>query len=166
MTWESIVKNVSIVGYTLRGGWLVTTGYVVDDAVTNGGETYACIQDHTAAAGDQPGVGVNWEDYWVLIDFVESSAFAYYPNLAGFLHMPAAWTTANIGFLVSSTVDGTYVPLYDIDGNLVIITGPTADNAYMLPESLAGSAFIKLWSNAAGVNEAQGADRIIVLDLK
>jgi len=163
---ESIVKNVSIVGYTLRGGWIVTTGYVIDDAVTNGGETYVCIQDHTAAAGDEPGVGVNWADYWVLISFIESDAFAYYPNLAGFLHMPALWTAANIGFLVSSTVSGTYAPLYDIDGNLVVITGPTANNTYTLPADLAGSSFVKLWSNTAGSNEAQGADRAITLDLK
>ena len=86
MSRESVVENISIVGYSLQGAWVVTTDYFVDDAVTNGGETYVCIQDHTAAAADQPGVGVNWEDYWVLIAYVESDIFTFYPSLAGFLH--------------------------------------------------------------------------------
>ena len=36
-------------------------------AVTNGGDTYTCILDHTSGTdSDEPGVGANWETYWVL----------------------------------------------------------------------------------------------------
>jgi len=165
MSRHSVVANVSIVGYTLEGAWVVTTDYQVDDAVTNGGETYVCIADHTASATDEPGVGANWEDYWILIDYVESDVFSYYPQGHGILHMPSAWTAADIAFLVSEDVDGPYLPLYD-GANLVIIDGPVASRAYLLPEDLAGSAFVKLWSNTLGVNEAQGGDRGFKLDLK
>jgi hypothetical protein len=165
MSRESVVKQVSITGYTLQGAWLVTTVYSVDDAVTNGGETYVCIVGHTAAAGDEPGVGANWEDYWILIDFTASDAFGFYPRIEGFLHVPSAWTPADISFLVSPSVDGVFVPLYDTGGTLVSIT-PTVDKAYVLPSELAGSVFVKLWSNTAGVNEAQGGDRDFLLDLK
>ena len=56
----SQTEQVSIPGYTLRGAWVVTTVYSIDDAVTDTGETYICIQGHTATANDRPGVGVNW----------------------------------------------------------------------------------------------------------
>jgi hypothetical protein len=166
MTRESIVRQVSITGYALQGAWLITTDYFVDDAVTNGGETYVCIQDHTAAAGNEPGVGGSWTDYWTLIDFIASEAFGFYPYIEGFLHMPSTWTAANISFLVSDTVDGTYVPLYSPGGTLVALIGPAVDSIYVLPSELAGSTFVKLWSNTAGANEAQGGDRNFLLDLK
>ena len=166
MSRESVVEQVSIVGYALQGAWVITTDYFIDDAVTDAGETYVCIQDHTAAATDQPGIGVNWEDYWVLIDYVESDIFKYYPRLSGFLHMPDTWTAANIGFLVSPTVGGTFSPLYDILGNLVVFSGPLVDTAYVLPSELTGALYVKLWSNTAGVNEAQGGDRLFSLDMK
>jgi hypothetical protein len=161
----SEIKQVSFPGYTLRGAWVITTDYSIDDAVTNDGETYICYLGHTAAAADEPGVGVNWTDYWVLVDYVESDVFAYYPHVAGMVHMPSAWTAADIAFLVSEDVDGPYLPLYDA-ATLVIIDGPIASRAYILPSGLAGSAYVKLWSNAAGVNEAQGGDRDISIDLK
>ena len=44
--------------------WVVTTVYAVGDLVANGGVNYYCYVAHTAAAGDEPGVGANWEDYW------------------------------------------------------------------------------------------------------
>ncbi len=165
MSRASVIERVSIVGYALQGAWVITTAYVIDDAVTNGGETYVCIADHTAAADDEPGVGVNWPDFWVLLAFVESSVFGHYPYGHGILHMPATWTAADIAFLVSEDVDGPYLPLYD-GANLVIIDGPVASRAYLMPESLAGTSFVKLWSNTAGVNEAQGGDRDFIVNLK
>jgi hypothetical protein len=166
MSRISETQEISIVGYTLQGAWVITTDYFVDDAVTNGGETYVCIQDHTAAAGNEPGVGGSWTDFWVLIVYVESDIFRYYPSIAGILHMPAAWTAADIGFLVSPTVDGTFSPLYDISGSLVVFSTPAVDTANVLPIELQGSVYVKLWSNTAGVNEAQGGDRDFLLDLK
>lgn len=35
--------------------------------VLNGGTYYACVTPHTSTAADEPGVGANWEDYWVEI---------------------------------------------------------------------------------------------------
>lgn len=34
--------------------------------VENGGSTYKCIASHTSTAADEPGVGVNWTDFWEL----------------------------------------------------------------------------------------------------
>jgi len=34
------------------------------DVVTNDGETYTCIGDHTSAAATEPGTGANWETFW------------------------------------------------------------------------------------------------------
>lgn len=49
------------------GGWLIATAYTAGLAVTNGGDTYYCYADHTAAAGNEPGVGANWQDFWTLL---------------------------------------------------------------------------------------------------
>lgn len=39
--------------------------------VTNGGNYYVCIYPHTSAAGDQPGVGANWQARWLLSSLAE-----------------------------------------------------------------------------------------------
>ena len=83
----------------------------------------------------------------------------------GVIHMPAAWTAADIGFHVSSEVDGTYQPLYD-GANPVVISGPDADLVFPLPAALAPALFFKLWSNTAGADENQAADRVITVELK
>ena len=46
-----------------------------------------------------------------------SGVVSWYEFAYGLIHMPSAWTAANIGFQVSSELDGTYLPLYDDAGN-------------------------------------------------
>lgn len=50
--------------YTSRGAWGSGVSYAKNDTVTNGGFTWQCWAAHTSAAGDEPGVGANWENYW------------------------------------------------------------------------------------------------------
>ena len=95
-----------------------------------------------------------------------SEAFNIKNFALGLLHMPAAWTTADIGFYVSSTVAGTYLPLYNEDGGLLVVSGPEASKAYVLPARVAAAQYIKLWSNLAGSDENQGAARPIIVNLK
>ena len=84
----------------------------------------------------------------------------------GVVHMPAAWTVADIGFHVSTEVDGTYLPLFDESGVLVVISGPIADQSYTIPARVAGVKYAKLWSNLAGADENQGAARTLIFDRK
>ena len=97
-----------------------------------------------------------------------SEAVFFAPFVSGVLHMPAAWTAAGIGFLVCSTPDGTFLPLLEEDGaTYVLITGPAVDQAYVLPDKLAGALHFQLWSNdGIGGDTNQGADRVITLELK
>jgi len=48
--------------------WSTTTSYVINDVVENDSSYYVCIQEHTSTTEDEPGTGVNWEDYWELLD--------------------------------------------------------------------------------------------------
>jgi hypothetical protein len=83
------------------------------------------------------------------------------------VHMPSAWTAASIGFKVASESGGTFLPLYDDDGNLLQIDSPGASKAYAAPAGVAGCSFVKLWSqNGSGTNTNQGGDRSIVVELK
>ncbi|MBW8002628.1 MAG: hypothetical protein FVQ80_11505 [Planctomycetes bacterium] len=51
--------------------WVLFTPYVELDAVLHVvlpvGKCYVCILAHTSTALDEPGIGVNWETYWVLV---------------------------------------------------------------------------------------------------
>jgi hypothetical protein len=80
--------------------------------------------------------------------------------------MPAAWTAANIGFQVSSTFDGTYLPLYDDAGNIVEIASPAVDQAMRVPVEVLAARFVKIWSQTAGADTNQGAERALIVDMK
>ena len=81
--------------------------------------------------------------------------------------MPSAWTSANIGFKVCATEDGTYVQLNDKDDALVEIASPAVSEAYNAPSEIFPSLFLKLWSqDGAGSNTAQGAARTLTVVLK
>ncbi len=65
--------------------WVVSTFYESDSPVrvlVEGKWTsYYCIQNHTSSVDDEPGVGVNWEDYWEfdsLMVFKRYSIYAIY----------------------------------------------------------------------------------------
>ena len=52
------------VGIVWEGPWLITTSYDALDMVSNGYSTYICVAAHVASADEEPGVGVDWDDYW------------------------------------------------------------------------------------------------------
>ncbi len=82
------------------------------------------------------------------------------------LHMPAAWTAADIGFQVSSDPNGTFLPLYDALGVLVEIISPAANQAHAIPVDVLASRFFKLWSQNVAVDANQGAERSLIIDMK
>lgn len=94
-----------------------------------------------------------------------SSAIYTGPFSGGTISLPAGWTSADLGFQVCDTPNGTYTPLYNAAGNLVTITA-SADHAYPLPDELFGAHYVKLWSQSAGVDAAQAAERVITVHLK
>jgi hypothetical protein len=81
------------------------------------------------------------------------------------LLMPAEWTAASLGIKTSPTLAGTFVPLCDTAGDRVVFT-VQVDGVQVAPVSLAGAGFIKLWSNTAGVDEAQVAARSFTVILR
>jgi len=88
-------------------------------------------------------------------------------DMAGaILHMPAAWTTADVAFYVSpSGAAGTFQPLYD-GSSLVEIASPAAGKSYVMPAELFAALYVQIWSQTSGVSENQTADRQIQLSLK
>jgi len=45
--------------------WTLPTTNTATSTKTNGGKTYRCIRSHTSAAASEPGVGADWQQYWV-----------------------------------------------------------------------------------------------------
>lgn len=52
-----------------NGSWLTGTAYAQRDGVRHGNpaSSWRCIAAHTADAASEPGVGEDWDDYWVLL---------------------------------------------------------------------------------------------------
>ncbi len=97
-----------------------------------------------------------------------SSPFDMRKYVGGNVYIPAAWTNADIGFKVAPTLGGTYEILHDDNGNIVQSTVGAAatDEVYAFPPELMAARFVRLWSQLAGVNVVQVAERIMVYELK
>lgn len=51
-------------GINWRGDWQSGQSYALRDGVYRNGSSYRCIQAHEAAAANEPGVGIDWQDFW------------------------------------------------------------------------------------------------------
>ena len=60
----SEVDLTSLVGIEWDGDWTTATVYDVNKGVSNDGSSYICTATHESSATDEPGVGVDWQDYW------------------------------------------------------------------------------------------------------
>lgn len=103
------------------------------------------------------------------IDESLSSVVCMADYSGGSLISPPSWTEANIGFMVSDAVDGSFVPLCDQAGSLVQISNvATGDSmAYPLPDELFGCHFFQLWScDSGGIEVGQAAERSFTVLLK
>lgn len=57
----------------MTGAWADATAYTAKDLVRpSGGDVYYCHTAHTSSSASEPGVGVDWEDFWFL--FLEDGA--------------------------------------------------------------------------------------------
>lgn len=71
------------------GDWTLTTIYNAGDIVVHNGIIYVSTSDHTASGTNEPGVGVDWEDFWAQVadlpmqSGVTFEASAPYPLLDG-----------------------------------------------------------------------------------
>ena len=84
----------------------------------------------------------------------------------GMIHMPSAWTTADIAFAVCHESNGTYLPLHDSSGLVTIAVA--ASQSYNLPDALKGCGYFKIKSVDTGdaSDEAQAAQRLIKVECK
>jgi hypothetical protein len=82
------------------------------------------------------------------------------------LYIPA-WTAASLAFKVCDTAAGTFAPLRNEFGALIEVTGiaTAAAGWYKLPIELLAAPFFKLWSETAGSNTNQGAERVCKIAL-
>ena len=92
----------------------------------------------------------------------------YHASMA--IHVPSAWTAADIGFLACDTETGTFAPVKGSDGSRLKITtvATAAAGWYAAPAGVMDHRFLKLASidTADESAEAQAADRALVVMLK
>jgi len=90
--------------------------------------------------------------------------FSFYSEMV--ITLPAVWTAADIGFYVSTTLAGTFTPLYDSEAVLVEIGTPIASESIAAPAGVAGARFVKIWSESGAVDAAQAAARVLTITMK
>lgn len=67
-------KRLWLMDLSQAPSWLTSTSYSSEDStfalkyVTHGGAFYTCIVSHVSSSATEPGVGDDWEDYWVAIN--------------------------------------------------------------------------------------------------
>lgn len=54
-------------GLDWQGAWASGTAYIEGQVVSNGGSSWVCISDHTAAASTEPGVGGSYTSVWAQV---------------------------------------------------------------------------------------------------
>jgi len=65
-------RTVSIdVDYS-KGIWTSGTAYSLDNEVQFGNACYSCTAAHTGSEATKPGTGIDWHDYWVVEDRVDT----------------------------------------------------------------------------------------------
>lgn len=92
-----------------------------------------------------------------------SDAFEVREGMFVMLQMPSTWTAASLGFKVATEKGGTYLPLYDEYGNLLALTVAASTTIRVPVTWLAGCPWVKLWSETAGADVAQGGARAITI---
>jgi len=90
--------------------------------------------------------------------------FSFYSTMI--VTFPAEWTAADVGFHVSTTSGGTFTPLYDAAAALLEIDGPAISASFAAPAGVAGSRFVKLWSESAASGVNQLAERTLIVTVK
>lgn len=77
------------------------------------------------------------------------------------IHMPAAWTTADLTFQGSYNDGETYLDLYDETGAEVTVTAAAARYILIDPNKWFGLRNIKIRSGTSGSAVNQGAERVL-----
>ncbi|MHB9070480.1 MAG: hypothetical protein ACYC54_08920 [Sedimentisphaerales bacterium] len=64
------VTLIDVTGVIEPEIWSAGTSYTTQSVVVSNsdGKKYICIQDHTSTTSDEPPLGINWEDYWKLME--------------------------------------------------------------------------------------------------
>lgn len=87
--------------------------------------------------------------------------------IGGFIAPASLAANTKVAFKVSASADGTFVPLYDQYGALVEVTvSLSAAGAYPFPQELFSYPFAKVWTENAGVDVNQSAEKSFLLCMK
>lgn len=100
------------------GEWVTSTAYTENQAVSHNGSSYVAIQDHTSGAASEPGVGVDWEDFWMLLAEGTAGLFDAYAiirdektaNTAGGAFTSGSWQKRTLN-TIASDPDGIVISL-------------------------------------------------------
>lgn len=170
-----IVKDRGVVVRTVAdtNAWVTSTSYSPYDYVDNGGLVYRCIDSHTSGSTKEPGVGVDWEDYWVqdaAVQIATPYTEADLPNLAFtqsadtlFITHPSyaprkltrsahiTWTMSTISFAppisaptgLTATPSGLTAGSWDLNYKVAAID---ADGKESTPSSAATTTYNGTWT--------------------
>lgn len=119
------------------GAWQTATAYTEGEAVSHNGSSYVAIADHTSGATTEPGVGVDWEDAWMLL-------------AAGHAITQIAYIMEGNAFELTTGIKGPGLPIY-FACTILEVT---------LLAAPAGSVVLDIWKDTYGSYPPTDADSI------
>ena len=137
-----------------KGAWVTSTAYVVNDIVSNSGNSYICIVAHTSGTFATDLAALKWElvaqkgdtgAAGTLSNIVEDAT----PQLGGFLDTNSKFISLSEGAVVASVAGDTDV-WGNYDGNTVHISGTNAITDFGTPKQ-AGDHLWVIFDAAASV---------------
>lgn len=103
------------------------------------------------------------------VDILDGASLSAAVNLQGGIitgiYVPASWTTAALTFQACDTADGTFVDMYDSDGNEISVAIGSSQFVAINPTNFYGVNFIRLRSGTTGTPVNQSGDITLTLKL-
>lgn len=151
-------------GVNWKGEWRSGRKFTIDDAVQCLGSSFICIQEHTAAIENQPGIGILSKNYWDILALKGEQGEA---GLSG--------SSSSSSGGVQSVVAGTNVTVDNTDpanpivsssggGGGTVATGAEVDTGtdntkFLSPKAIEDSSYIKAaYADALVVDSIADAD--------
>ena len=111
--------------------------YLTGEVVNNGGVTYVAIVDHTSTVASEPGVGADWEDFWMVL-------------VQGHKYTTLSYVIDGQGKVLDTGIKGAGLP---IDFACII-------RQVTLVADASGNIVIDIWKDTYGNHPPTNADSI------
>lgn len=157
---QTLIANA---GFDWKGAWITSTAYVENELVSNNGQVYICILEHTSDSTNEPGVGASEATYW---DLFSSKGDQGIQGPAGTSFDSVNDQTGTTYTFVLGDANSVYVRATNA-GAITVTVPPNSSVAYAVGTTLTleqGGAGVVTVAQGSGVTINKNAADTLALD--